>query len=208
MTATAGLEAYPNSTPVSALMILTPSSTISAGASMAGSTPRMAIARVNRSQVVIPARLSGESAADWNYSYFTTEPTINLIHHEVVKPDGVSYIANKVREPEFIAGRDMWFRPIETRIGPDGALYICDFYNQAVVHNDTRGPQHGPANAAIRPDRDHYFGRIWRLQHKEAKQIDIPNLLKATPPELVKALNHPNSHVRVSAQRLITEKGA
>ena len=34
----------------------------------------------------------------------------------------------------------MWFRPIETRIGPDGALYVLDFYNQAVVHNDTRGP--------------------------------------------------------------------
>ncbi|HMC27126.1 MAG TPA: PVC-type heme-binding CxxCH protein, partial [Verrucomicrobiae bacterium] len=57
----------------------------------------------------------GTWPAEWNYSYFTTEPTINLIHHEVVKPDGVSYSANKVREPEFIAGRDMWFRPIETR---------------------------------------------------------------------------------------------
>ncbi len=63
----------------------------------------------------------------------------------------------------------MWFRPIETRVGPDGALYVVDFYNQAVIHNDTRGPQHGPANAAVRPDRDHYFGRIWRVQHKQAQ---------------------------------------
>src|SRR5258706_8860748 len=122
----------------------------------------------------------GSWPAEWSYSYFTTEPTINLIHHEVVKADGVSYTASKTREPEFIAGRDMWFRPIETRIGPDGALYICDFYNQAVVHNDTRGPQHGPANAAVRPDRDHYFGRIWRVDHKQSTKLEIPNLAPAT----------------------------
>ncbi len=77
--------------------------------------------------------------------------------------------------------RDLWFRPIETRVGPDGALYVIDFYNQAVIHNDTRGPQHGPANAAVRPDRDHYFGRIWRVQHKQAKKLDVPALDRARP---------------------------
>src|SRR5438477_5432836 len=102
----------------------------------------------------------------------------------------------------------MWFRPIETRIGPDGALYICDFYNQAVVHNDTRGTQHSPANAAIRPDRDHYFGRIWRVDHKQRKLLDVPNLAAATPAQLLKALEHPNVHVRKTAQRLITEQGS
>ena len=110
----------------------------------------------------------------WNYSYFTTEPTLNIVHHEFVKKDGVSYRTEKEKgreETEFIRSRDMWFRPIETRVGPDGALYVIDFYNQAVIHNDTRGPIHGPANAAVRPDRDHYYGRIWKVQHKEAKQV-------------------------------------
>ncbi|MDB6052702.1 MAG: glycosyl hydrolase, partial [Verrucomicrobiales bacterium] len=102
----------------------------------------------------------------WRYSYFTTEPTINIVHHEIMTRSGVSFDPHK--EPgrekmEFIASKDYWWRPIETRIGPDGALYICDFYNQAVIHNDTRGPKHGPANAAVRPDRDHYFGRIWKV---------------------------------------------
>jgi len=72
---------------------------------------------------------------------------------------------------EFIAGTDPWFRPIHARVGPDGALYVVDFYNQAAIHNDTRGPAHGAHNAATRPDRDHHFGRIWRVQHKEAKQL-------------------------------------
>lgn len=142
----------------------------------------------------------------YDYSYFTTEPTINIIHHELVQPDGSSYTADKERDPEFIGGRDLWFRPIETRIGPDGALYILDFYNQAVIHNDTRGPKHNNVNAAVRPDRDHYFGRVWRVQHKEAKKLKVPNLAKASAGDLVKALEHPNRHVRMNAHRLLVEQ--
>jgi len=114
----------------------------------------------------------GAWPAKYNYSYFTTEPTLNIVSHFMVEPDGVTYKAK--REPgreqtEFIRSKNLWFRPIENRVGPDGALYIVDFCNQAVIHNDTRGPTHGPANAAVRPDRDHYYGRIWKVQHKEAK---------------------------------------
>ncbi|MBL9144519.1 MAG: ThuA domain-containing protein [Verrucomicrobiaceae bacterium] len=116
----------------------------------------------------------GAWPAKWNYSYFTTEPTLNIVHHEFVEKDGVTYKSHKEagrEETEFIRSKDLWFRPIETRIGPDGALYVIDFYNQAVIHNDTRGPIHGPANAAVRPDRDHYYGRIWKVNHKEAKPV-------------------------------------
>jgi putative membrane-bound dehydrogenase-like protein len=148
----------------------------------------------------------GTWPAEWNYSYFTTEPTINIIHHQVVEPNGVTYKAHKTREAEFIGGRDKWFRPIDTRIGPDGALYLVDFYNQAVVHNDTRGTLHGPANAALRPDRDHYFGRIWRVNHKQAKKTSVPNLTRASTKELVTALQNPNRPVRLTAQRLLVEK--
>ncbi|MEW6304196.1 MAG: PVC-type heme-binding CxxCH protein [Verrucomicrobiota bacterium] len=149
---------------------------------------------------------SGAWPKEYHYSYFTTEPTINIVHHEVVKPDSLTYTADKVREPEFIGGRDLWFRPIETRIGPEGALYLLDFYNQAVIHNDTRGPEHNTVNAAVRPDRDHYFGRIWRVDHKQSKKIAVPNLAKASPAELVKALDHPNRAVRMNAQRLLSER--
>ncbi|HEY1081266.1 MAG TPA: PVC-type heme-binding CxxCH protein, partial [Prosthecobacter sp.] len=110
----------------------------------------------------------------YHYGYFTTEPTLNIVSHFMVEPDGVTYKAH--REPgreqtEFIRSTNLWFRPIEVRVGPDGALYVVDFCNQAVIHNDTRGPTHGPANAAVRPDRDHYYGRIWKVQHKQAKKI-------------------------------------
>ena len=96
----------------------------------------------------------------------------------------------------------MWWRPIEVRVGPDGAMYVADFYNQAVIHNDTRGPDHNNVNAAVRPDRDHYFGRIWRIDHKQAKKIAVPDLAKASRRELAKALEHPNRAVRMTAAAL------
>lgn len=144
----------------------------------------------------------------WNYSYFTTEPTINLLHHEFVKADGVSFAGEKEasrEELEFIAGKNLWFRPIEVRTGPDGAMYVVDFCNQAIIHNDTRGPKHGPRNAAIRPDRDHYYGRIWRVDHKQAKPLTVPNLAKAASADLVKALESANDNTRATAVRLLVE---
>ncbi len=151
----------------------------------------------------------GTWPAEYNGDYFTTEPTINIVHHAKLTPQGSSYTFSKQKgreETEFIRSKDMWWRPIETRVGPDGAIYIGDFYNQAVIHNDTRGPDHNAANAAVRPDRDHYFGRIWRLDHKDAKKIAVPNLAKASVAELAKALEHPNRAVRMTASRLVVER--
>ena len=150
----------------------------------------------------------GTWPAEYNGGYFTTEPTINIVHHAVLTPKGSSYTASKQpgrEETEFIRSKDMWWRPIEARVGPDGALYIGDFYNQAVIHNDTRGPDHNKVNAAVRPDRDHYFGRIWRVDHKDAKKIKVPDLSKAGVAELAKALEHPSAHVRMTASRLLVE---
>jgi len=150
----------------------------------------------------------GSWPEEYNGDYFTTEPTINIIHHSRLKPKGSSYEGFKLpgrEETEFIRSKDMWWRPIEVRVGPDGAVYVGDFYNQAVIHNDTRGPDHNAVNAAVRPDRDHYFGRIWRLDHKQAKKIAVPDLSKADAAGLVKALEHPNRHVRMNASRLLAD---
>jgi putative membrane-bound dehydrogenase-like protein len=146
----------------------------------------------------------------WNYSYFVGEPTINIVSHYFVKKDGVTYTAEKEKsreENEFMRSKDLWFRPVENRVGPDGALYVVDFYNQAVIHNDTRGPQHGPANAAVRPDRDHYFGRIWKVQHKDAKKFQVAKIDKKNTASLAKASQDPNAHTRMTAHRLMLELG-
>ncbi|MFM7102925.1 MAG: c-type cytochrome, partial [Verrucomicrobiota bacterium] len=135
--------------------------------------------------------------------------TMHLFHHEFLDPQGVTYRGRKEegrRETHFLTGSDYWFRPIHSRVGPDGALYLVDFYNQIAVHNDTRGPAHGARNAAARPDRDHHFTRLWRIQHREATPLPAPRLDPADPSGLVEMLRHPNGWVRGTANRLLTEK--
>jgi putative membrane-bound dehydrogenase-like protein len=146
----------------------------------------------------------------FNGTHFLSETTVNLVHNDWLKPQGVTYVAGKEpgrEENEFIAGADLWFRPVHTRVGPDGALYVVDFYNQAAIHNDTRGPAHGAHNAATRPDRDHHFARVWRVQHKQAKVLPPWKLDQNDPVALVKMIGHPNGWVRDTAVRLLREKG-
>jgi putative membrane-bound dehydrogenase-like protein len=149
----------------------------------------------------------GAWPAEFDGDFFVCEPTVNLVHHDSLAARGVTYLATKARETEFLASTDLWFRPVHLRVGPDGALYVLDFYNQAAVHNDTRGPVHGPTNAAVRPDRDHEHGRIWRLQHRAAEPAAVPQLSGAREIELVAALAHANGWVRDTARRLLAERG-
>ncbi len=140
---------------------------------------------------------------EWTMGYFTAEPTVHIVHHEALAGDGVTYSATKTREEEFSATRDFWSRPIDTRTGPDGQLYVIDFYNQAILHNDPRGPIHLWHNQAARPDRDHFFGRIHRYRHKQSRELPRTDL--TTPEGRIAALRHPNREVRFRAQRLIEE---
>ena len=139
----------------------------------------------------------------WTRAYFTAEPTVHIIHHEALSVDGSTFSAAKTREEEFSATRDFWSRPIDTRVGPDGQLYVIDFYNQAILHNDPRGPIHLWNHQAARPDRDHFFGRIHRYHHKDSKPLPEADLKSMDG--CIAALGHPNREIRFRAQRLIEE---
>ena len=60
----------------------------------------------------------------------------------------------------------------------------------------------------MRPDRDHYFGRIWRVEHKDATKLAVPDLSKAGVGELAKALASPNLPVRATASAFCYHQGA
>jgi putative membrane-bound dehydrogenase-like protein len=139
----------------------------------------------------------------WTRGYFTAEPTVHIVHHEALSLAGVTFDARKTREEEFSATRDFWSRPIDTRIGPDGQLYVIDFYNQAILHNDPRGPIHLWNHQAARPDRDHFFGRIHRYRHKDSKPLPKADLRSVEG--CIAALGHPNRAIRFRAQRMIEE---
>ena len=153
----------------------------------------------------------GAWPAKWRgpaWAFFVHEPTVWLTHQEFVQPDGVSYQGRREtgrEQKHFLASTDYWFKPIHSRVGPDGALYVVDFYNQIAVHNDTRGPAHGARNAATRPDRDHHFTRLYRVQHKQAEALPAFALNAKNAPQLVEMLDHPNGWVRATANRLLSE---
>ena len=145
----------------------------------------------------------------WNRSIFATEPLVNIVHREALVPEGSSFTGKMENTTaEFIhSPDDYWFRPIDVTCGPDGAIYLLDFYIPVVAHNDTRGPLHGRAGASVRPDRGHYFGRIYRVQSKEAAKLTVPDLYKADVAARVAALGHPNRIVRFNALNLLASQG-
>ena len=144
----------------------------------------------------------------WNNSIFCTEPLVNVVHREALVPNGPTFTGNMENTTaEFIhSPEDYWFRPIDVALGPDGALYLLDFYNPVVAHNDTRGPLHSRSGASVRPDREHYFGRIYRIQHDEAQPVEIPNLHTADITARIAALAHPNRVVRFNALNLLVDQ--
>jgi putative membrane-bound dehydrogenase-like protein len=140
--------------------------------------------------------------AEFRGCAFTCEPTGNLVHQEVLTPDGAGFAWKPLREGvEFLATPDDWCRPVSLANGPDGALYVVDMYRAVIEH-----PEFMPPELKNRPDlllgKDK--GRIWRIvpenYHERPKK---PQLSKATTAELVKLLASPEAWWRTTAQRLL-----
>ena len=149
----------------------------------------------------------GAWPASYDHGIFCTEPILDIIHYEKLVPAGPTFTGEMVRtDREWLRSMDYWFFPVDVSFGPDGAMYVLDFYCPVVAHSDSRGPQHSKAGASIRPDRDHYFGRIYRIQNDEAKKLTQPDLTKASAAELVLAFDHPNKLTRFTAHRLFMDR--
>jgi putative membrane-bound dehydrogenase-like protein len=105
------------------------------------------------------------TGADALQHCFVCEPVHNLVHHELVSPSGSTFTASRPHEEqdsEFLASKDRWFRPVQVRTGPDGALWIVDMYRYIIEHPEWMPPE---GKAAIKPferlgdDR----GRLYRV---------------------------------------------
>ncbi|HAC91765.1 MAG TPA: glycosyl hydrolase, partial [Planctomycetaceae bacterium] len=107
-----------------------------------------------------------------------------------------------------LASDDQWSAPIMAEVGPDGCVWVIDWYNYIVQHNPTpHGFETGKGQAYETKLRDKRHGRIYRVVHEAGPLAPAADLSKASPLQLVEALRHPVMLVRKHAQRLLVERG-
>ncbi len=143
----------------------------------------------------------------WNKRAFVSGPTGQLLGEFNLEERGSSYYAHN--SWNFIASLDEWFSPIQSKVGPDGALWFIDWYNIIIQHNPfPNGWERGEGNAYVTDMRDVDHARIYRVVYKgdENGGGDF-SLDNATPADLVDALTHDNMFWRLTAQRLLVERG-
>jgi putative membrane-bound dehydrogenase-like protein len=142
----------------------------------------------------------------WNRVQFVAEPTGHLLGKFHLHPDGADFTACNGRN--FLASDDEWTAPVAAEVGPDGALWVIDWYNYIVQHNPVPvGFQKGKGNAYETPMRDKTHGRIYRVEYSAGSKPAKMNLEKASAKELVQALKSDNLFWRLTAQRSLVERG-
>lgn len=132
----------------------------------------------------------------------------NLVHRDVISAAGAVFVASRATnelDREFIASRDPNCRPVGLETGPDGALYLLDMQRDVIEHPDYI-PERLKAKLDLRGGEDR--GRIWRITPRGGLPAVKPPKRPATDAELVTELNHPIRWRRLTARRLLIERGA
>lgn len=135
---------------------------------------------------------------------FVCDPANNLIHRDVLTENGATFTAKRASDEEsceFLASTDNWFRPVHLTLGPDGALYVLDFYRE-VIETPLSLPEDMKKKLNL---QSRGRGRIWRVRIA-GQASRKPSLRKASTQALVEHLNDGNLWWRLTAQRLLIER--
>ena len=119
----------------------------------------------------------------------------NCINVDRLERDGSTY--RGLPEPDFLAANDAWFMPVVQKTGPDGCLYILDWYDQYHCYQDAR---RDPAGI------DRGKGRLYRVRYNDTPRAPQFDLSKETDEQLIERLKSPNVYYRDVAQRLLSER--
>lgn len=121
---------------------------------------------------------SGSFPAEWQNVALLANPissTINAVR--IVRNEDGTVSAEHLED--LLKCDDDWFRPVNMEFGPDGCLYIADWYNKVISHNEV---------PRTHPDRDREHGRIWRIRHVSQKPVEVKNYYKVLDDDLLQGL--------------------
>lgn len=120
----------------------------------------------------------------------------NALHHRVwgsdISPDGSTF--KTVDIPNLCKTDDTWFRPVDVKVGPDGAVYLADWYDSRLSHVDPRDTWHKNS------------GRIYRLRDQAASTQPIIDLTKLTDQQLIQRFTSSNKWQRQTAVRVLADR--
>lgn len=136
---------------------------------------------------------------------FVCEPFHNVVQHKILIPDGVSFTSRRAPGEEkldIFASSDRWCRPVMTRTGPDGALWIADMYRLMIEHPDWL-PEQGRAELLPIYRKGEDRGRIYRLLPEKAAPRQWPRLDRLSAAELVQVFESDNAWLRDQAQQML-----
>ena len=135
--------------------------------------------------------------ADWQGDVITADFRAHRIVRFKVSEQGAGFVTKEM--PDVMRTTADSFRPIDVRLGPDGALYVADWSNPIIQHGevDFRDPR-----------RDKSHGRIWRVAVKGAKPLPRVDLTKLATRELLDRQLSPNAYEAEQAKRVLVERGA
>ncbi len=117
------------------------------------------------------------------------------VNVDVLQRDGSTYFAKPA--PDFLTANDAWFMPVVQKTGPDGCLYVLDWYDRYHCYQDAnRDPQ----------GIDRLKGRLYRVRYQDTPRVWNFDLAKLSDEQLIAKLGGPNDYVRSTAQRVLSER--
>lgn len=133
---------------------------------------------------------------DWQGNAVTCDFRAHRIVRFAINEQGSAYVTQQM--PDLLRSSDVTFRPIDVKLGPDGALYVADWSNPIIQHGevDFRDPR-----------RDHERGRIWRITAKGRPLVPRPALTEQSNAQLLEQLLSPNAFNKRQARRILSERG-
>jgi len=133
----------------------------------------------------------------WEGSVITNDFRANRINRFMLEEQGSGYVSKQMED--LLWTKNVAFRPVDISLGPDGAIYIADWYNPIIQHGEVDFHD---------PRRDHTNGRIWKITAKNRPLVKVPKLEKADLNTLLESLKAPEDWTRLQAKQVLKNRGA